>query len=32
MPSKISIGDKQNRPIFIGRNIKQEVARNESDP
>ncbi len=31
MPSRISIGDKQSIPIFIGRNIDQEVAKNESD-
>jgi len=27
MPSKISIGDKQSGPIFIGRSHTQEVAR-----
>jgi hypothetical protein len=27
MLSKIFIGDEQSKPIFIGRNIKQEVAR-----
>jgi len=25
--SKISIGDKQSRPIFISRNVKQEMAK-----
>jgi hypothetical protein len=27
MPSKISIRDKQSKPIFIGKSIMQEVAR-----
>jgi hypothetical protein len=32
MPIRITIGDEQNRLIFIGRSGKQEVARNENDP
>ncbi len=31
-PNKISIGDEQNRPIFISRSVKQEMVRNENDP
>jgi hypothetical protein len=26
-PRKISIGDEQSRPIFIGKRVKQELAR-----
>jgi hypothetical protein len=27
MSSRISIGEKQSIPIFIGRNVKQEVTQ-----
>jgi hypothetical protein len=30
--SRISIGDEHSRPIFISKNLTQEVAKNESDP
>jgi hypothetical protein len=32
MPSIISIGDEQTRPIFIRRNVKKKWPKNASDP